>query len=282
MTRPLLPRTSSGTSGFFFCGMIELPVQKRSASVTKPKRGLVHSTSSSAKRDRCIIDERRGRRELDREVAIGNGVERVVAIAVEAELARDELAVDRIGGAGERGRAERQPVDAPAAVGEALDVAREHLVVGQQVMAERDRLRDLQVREARHDRVGVALGQVEQRAAQRRAARTTSASIAPRSHRRMSVATWSLRERAGVQALAGVADQRGQALLDVEVHVLEVDATTRSRRARSRRGSPPGRARCRRGPAAQMMPAAASMRACASEPSMSTSARRRSKPTDAV
>ena len=24
-TRPLLPRTSSGTSGFFFCGMIELP-----------------------------------------------------------------------------------------------------------------------------------------------------------------------------------------------------------------------------------------------------------------
>jgi hypothetical protein len=30
LTRPLLPRTSSGTSGFFFCGMIEEPVQKRS------------------------------------------------------------------------------------------------------------------------------------------------------------------------------------------------------------------------------------------------------------
>ena len=55
MTRPLLPRTSSGTSGFFFCGMIEEPVQKRSGRRTKPKRGLAHSTSSSAKRDRCTM-----------------------------------------------------------------------------------------------------------------------------------------------------------------------------------------------------------------------------------
>ena len=55
ITRPLLPRTSSGTSGFFFCGMIELPVQKRSASETNAKRGLDHSTSSSAKRDRCTM-----------------------------------------------------------------------------------------------------------------------------------------------------------------------------------------------------------------------------------
>ena len=27
MTRALLPRTSSGTSGFFFCGMMDEPVQ---------------------------------------------------------------------------------------------------------------------------------------------------------------------------------------------------------------------------------------------------------------
>ena len=32
--RPDLPRTSSGTSGFFFCGMIDEPVQKRSGIVT--------------------------------------------------------------------------------------------------------------------------------------------------------------------------------------------------------------------------------------------------------
>jgi hypothetical protein len=35
--------------------MIELPVQKRSASVMKPKRGFIHSTSSSDRRERCII-----------------------------------------------------------------------------------------------------------------------------------------------------------------------------------------------------------------------------------
>ncbi|MNT07565.1 hypothetical protein D3C72_1422780 [compost metagenome] len=55
LTRPVLPRASSGTSGFFFCGMIELPVQKRSAMSIKPTRGLIHSTSSSEKRDTWVI-----------------------------------------------------------------------------------------------------------------------------------------------------------------------------------------------------------------------------------
>ncbi|MCY1275947.1 hypothetical protein D9M70_245990 [compost metagenome] len=54
-TRPDLPRTSSGTSGFFFCGMIEEPVQKRSGRSMNWNCALVQSTSSSEKRDRCII-----------------------------------------------------------------------------------------------------------------------------------------------------------------------------------------------------------------------------------
>jgi hypothetical protein len=64
--------------------------------------------------------QRGGGAELDGEVAVADGVERVGADAVEAELAGDELAVDRVGGAGQRGGAERQAVDALAAVGEAL------------------------------------------------------------------------------------------------------------------------------------------------------------------
>jgi len=52
---PVLPRTSSGTSGFLFCGMIDEPVQYASGRRTKPKRGLAQSTSSSASRDRCTI-----------------------------------------------------------------------------------------------------------------------------------------------------------------------------------------------------------------------------------
>ena len=34
MSRPVLPRVSSATSGFFFCGMIDDPVDQASAKVT--------------------------------------------------------------------------------------------------------------------------------------------------------------------------------------------------------------------------------------------------------
>ncbi|MDT4873048.1 hypothetical protein FQZ97_1082730 [compost metagenome] len=54
-TRPVLPRASSGTSGFFFCGMMELPVVKRSAIFTKPKFWLIHRISSSLKRLMCTM-----------------------------------------------------------------------------------------------------------------------------------------------------------------------------------------------------------------------------------
>ena len=54
-TLPVFPRTSSGTSGFFFCGMIEEPVQKRSGRSMKSNAGEVHSTSSSLMRERCIM-----------------------------------------------------------------------------------------------------------------------------------------------------------------------------------------------------------------------------------
>jgi hypothetical protein len=36
MTRPAFPRTSSATSGFRFCGIIEEPVEKPSPSRTNP------------------------------------------------------------------------------------------------------------------------------------------------------------------------------------------------------------------------------------------------------
>ena len=51
--RPEWPRTSSAASGFFFCGMIELPVERLSGSVTKPNGWLAQMMNSSASRDRC-------------------------------------------------------------------------------------------------------------------------------------------------------------------------------------------------------------------------------------
>ena len=53
--RPVLPRTSSGTSGFFFCGIILEPVQKLSPKSTKSNCAELHNTSSSEKRERCIM-----------------------------------------------------------------------------------------------------------------------------------------------------------------------------------------------------------------------------------
>ena len=49
---PALPRASSAASGFFFCGIIELPVAAPSSSSAKPYSADVHSTSSSPSRDR--------------------------------------------------------------------------------------------------------------------------------------------------------------------------------------------------------------------------------------
>ena len=52
--RPVLPRTSSGMSGFFFCGMMDEPVQKASGSSMKPNGALIHRISSSAMRERWM------------------------------------------------------------------------------------------------------------------------------------------------------------------------------------------------------------------------------------
>ena len=54
-TRPVLPRTSSVMSGFFFWGMMDEPVENWSARVTKRNSQLHHRQISSEKRDRCII-----------------------------------------------------------------------------------------------------------------------------------------------------------------------------------------------------------------------------------
>ncbi len=78
--------------------------------------------------------QRGGGAEFDREIAIGHRVERVLAHAVEAKLLGDHDAVDRKRGAGERRGAERQPVDALAAIGEPLHVARKHLEIRHQVV----------------------------------------------------------------------------------------------------------------------------------------------------
>ena len=54
-TLPLLPRTSSAISGFFFCGMMEEPVENASSSSTNLNSQLHHMIISSEKRLRCTM-----------------------------------------------------------------------------------------------------------------------------------------------------------------------------------------------------------------------------------
>ena len=51
MSRPVLPRASSAMSGFFFCGMIELPVAQASSSRANENSWVVQRTTSSARRE---------------------------------------------------------------------------------------------------------------------------------------------------------------------------------------------------------------------------------------
>ena len=159
--------------------------------------------------------------ELDGEVAIGDGVQRVLAYAIETQRARHVFAVDGEGGAGQRGSSQRQPVDAAAGVGQAPGIARQHLHIGQQVVAEGDRLSHLQVGEAGHDRVGMLLGQRQQRFLQ--CTQQGQDLVGGVTQPQANVGGDLVVARAGrVQALAGVADQLGQALLDVEVDILQI------------------------------------------------------------
>ena len=52
--RGALARSSSAASGFFFCGIIELPEDQASGSSQKPTSELDHSTSSAPKRERWV------------------------------------------------------------------------------------------------------------------------------------------------------------------------------------------------------------------------------------
>jgi hypothetical protein len=78
--------------------------------------------------------------EFQREIAVGDAVERVAPSAAEAERLGGHVPVDREAGAGKRRGAERTLVHALDGVAHAAAVARQHLDIGHAVMAEGHRL----------------------------------------------------------------------------------------------------------------------------------------------
>ncbi len=128
-----------------------------SDSFTMPTIGEDQITISSASRDRCtaVIDAAAER--LQGEVAIGDGIERIRRGPVEAERLRGGVAIEIERRAGDRARAERALIEPLARIGEPAAVPRRHFDIGEQVMAEGDRLGRLHMGEAGHHRVGVRL-----------------------------------------------------------------------------------------------------------------------------
>ena len=90
------------------------------------------------------------------------------------------------------------------------------------MMAEGDGLGHLQVREPRHDGVGVLLGQINQGALQigQQAMQQVNLLAQPQADIGRHLVVAGAR---GVQPLARIAHQFGQPFLDVQVHVFEVE-----------------------------------------------------------
>jgi hypothetical protein len=165
-------------------------------------------------------DGRRGQ-ELHEEVPIADGVETVRAHGREGEVAGQGLAVDGEPGAGQRAAAQRQHVGAGPAGPEALAVALEHEHVGQQMVAQHDRLGPLQVRVARHGRLHGAPRPVDQDGLG-----VAEPAVQP-VHRIFQIEALVQRDlvvaRAPrVELAAQGPDQLHQATLDIHVNVLEL------------------------------------------------------------
>ena len=111
-TRPHLPRISSSESGFFFCGIRLDPLVTPSPSSSQPNSSLEYRIQSSASRLRWSMVDAGGIEEVEREIAVAGDVHAVARDGVEAEVARDGLAVEGKAAAGQRARAERQHVGA--------------------------------------------------------------------------------------------------------------------------------------------------------------------------
>ena len=103
---------------------------KASGSPKKPNSGPEQPDEVLGQARQVRLELGAGEDELGREVAVADRVERVLGDGLEAEVAGQRLAVEGERGAGERARAERQHVDPPPRVAQALAVAHERPGVG--------------------------------------------------------------------------------------------------------------------------------------------------------
>ena len=161
-----------------------------------------------------------GRQRFQHKIAVGDGVERIRHRPRKTERLRGHAAIDRERRSGKRGGAERAFVEPRPRIGEAAAVARRHLDIGEQMMAEGHGLRRLQMGETRHYRVGILQRLLGERAliTGERGIKTVDivAHPEPKVGRHLVVA----RAR-GVQPPGRRPDQLGEPALDVHMDVFE-------------------------------------------------------------
>ncbi len=219
ISRPALPRASSATSGFFFCGMIDEPVEYASSSAAQPNSREAHRQTSSPIRERwtpIIAAAKRNSAAKSRsdtasmELAIAPSNPSSAAVA-SGSSGSDEPA--------SAPAPERRVRRAGVPVAQPLDVAGEGVGVLGQLVAERHRLGVLQVGEAGGGGVDVALGLVDERLLQigqgEDHAAGLGAQVEPEVGRHLVVAA-----APGAELAAERAEPLDQAALQRGVHVL--------------------------------------------------------------
>ncbi|MDF9904080.1 UNVERIFIED_ORG: hypothetical protein OKW15_002036 [Pseudomonas reinekei] len=218
-----MPRTSSGTSGFFLL--------RHDRAAGAEAVGQVDELELRAGPQHQLLGEARqvhhrdagGRAEFDGEIAIGDVIQRIAANRVETQQLGGVLTIDRIGGAGQRRAAQRHAVGTLAAVDQALVVAAEHFEPGQHVVPEGHWLGSLQVGEARHDAGGFALGLLQQAFLQASDFGQDQVDFVTQPQADIG-GDLIVTAAAGMQFFTGHADAVGQPRLDVHVDVFKVDA----------------------------------------------------------
>ena len=180
---------------------------------------------------------------LDDEVAVADGVERVRGHALEPELLRRRLAIERIAGAGERAGAQRGDVEPPSRVGQPSPVALDHLDIGEQVVGEQHGLGRLDVGRAGQDGVALALGEADQRALEGEMRRIEAIDRPARPEPQVR-GDLVVARTAGVEPAGDRPDPLGERGLEVQVDVLErrVPLEPTGRHVLGERGQPGRRA----------------------------------------
>ena len=220
MKRPAFPRASSATSGFFFCGSIELPVAYASARVQKPNSSVDHRAISSPIRERWTPRSAMSKRASATKSRSRDRIERVLEPVVEARAPRPRS----------RARAASDdPARAPAPSGETsirsmVAISRSTSRASAQPWASRWWAKSTGWARWRWVYPGryASPASVARPCSTSWSARTSLATPVSRRrhHKRRSVATWSFRLRPGVQLRADVAGQLGHPAFDGRVDVL--------------------------------------------------------------